>query len=65
MTFDELPVVAKTRICQEARVSINRGNRVLERLRAEGQIKTPPSPTGRDFFTVSEGRAFCEALIQK
>jgi len=65
MTFDDLPVVPATRVCPEAKVSRTRGKTVLERLRLEGHITTPPTPTGRDLLTPREGRIFFEALTQE
>lgn len=62
MEFKDCPVIPATNVYREARVSPTRGNSVVGRLREQGLIETPPTPTKRTILTPAEAQRLYEAL---
>ena len=65
MDFEDSPLIPAPALFRAARVSPTKGNPVINKLRAAGLVKTPPTPTGRTILTPLEGRYVFGELASK
>ena len=65
MNFTKQPLIQRTVLGREAKVSDTRTRAVIEQLKTSGAIHTTRTPTGREFLTVPHAEIVFNALVGK